>query len=174
MTIWQSMAMISPAQAFYGLGLIILFWLRGPSPTAWVLLADFIALLAIAGAMDMEWLDPSQSKLSMLVVWVVSTAILATMPLKILAALGAVAVAAFIATIRFDVQMGTTSAIVNAVAFIMLAVALYGLGGDSGGRGRLAVDRPLSVGLPPRDMGMGQAGVAQRAGLLSPDRRGLT
>lgn len=174
MTIWQSMALISPAQAAYALGLAVLFYWRGPSITAWVLLADFIAILAIAGAMDMEWLDRKQATLSMLVVWVVSTAILATMPLKILAALGAVAVGAFIAAIRFDVQTSTTSAIVNAVAFIMLAVALYGLGGDSGGGGRLAVDRPLSVGLPPRDIGMGQAGVAQRADLLSPDRRGLT
>lgn len=165
--------MISPAQWAYALGLAGLFAWRGPSLVAWVLLADFLALLAIAGAMDFGLLDRTGANWSMLVVWVATAAAFAMQPGtgRVLAALSVAAITIFIACLYFRVQFATTSAIVNASAFIMLAVAGYGMGGDSGGSRRYS-DRPLSVGLSAGNSGLGAGGMARGADLLSSDSGG--
>ncbi len=171
MTVWQSLALVSPAQWAYAVGLALLFWWRGPSPVAWVLLADFAALLAIAAVMDFQLIDRNGAHWSMLVVWVASVAVLATIPGagRVIAAIGVVWVTFFLIALRFQFQFPATSAIVNAGAFIMLAVALYGLG-STGGSGRGHSDRPLPVGLSVGNHGLAAGGMAQGAAHLSADR----
>lgn len=179
MTIWQSIALISPWQAAYALGLAGLFWWRGPSPIAWILLADFVAILATMAAMDFGWLtrEPGNDSVTrtVLVIWCLSVALLALQsgPGWIMAAIGAVAIPLFAATLVFGVQVATTSAIVNALSFTMLAVAFYGLGGHDGDGGRNRhglADRPLSLGHSAQGAAMAFGGVAQSAAHLSPDR----
>ena len=171
MTVWQSLALVSPAQWAYAVGLAMLFWWRGPSPVAWVLLADFIALLAIAAAMDFQLIDRNGAHWSMLVVWVASVAVLATIPGagRVIAAIGMGVIAFFLIALRFQFQFPATSAIVNAGAFIMLAVAFYGMG-TSGGNGRGNADRPVSLGLSVGNHGLAAGGMAQGAAHLSADR----
>lgn len=168
MTVWQSFALISPAQWAYAFGLAVLFWLRGPSLVAWVLLADFVAILAVAGAMDFRLIEKSDARLFMLVIWAATAAIMVTQPGvgRVIAAISAIMLAIFAACLAFGVQMSATSAIVNAGAFIILAVATYGLGsgGDTGG-GR--ADRPLPVGLQGGNLGIREGGGAIGAALLS-------
>lgn len=173
MTAWQSLQLISPAQWAYALGLAALFWWRGPSLVAWVLLADFAALLAIAGAMDFGLMGKDAARWSMAVAWVASVSILATNPgmARAIAAIGAFSIAIFVICLQFGVQFATTSAIVNASAFLMLAVAGIGMGGDSGA-GRGHSDRPVSVGLQAGNPVMASGGMAHGAVMLSQDRGG--
>lgn len=174
MTVWQSIQLISPAQWAYAIGLAALFWLRGPSLVAWVLLADFLALLAIAAAMDFGALGAAEARWSMLVVWVATAAVMAVSPgvAKVMASVCVLAIAAFLACLLFGVQFGTTSAILNAAAFIILGVALIGMGGAGGGS-RGHSDRPLPVAIQAGNDGLASGGLARRADLLSPDRGGL-
>lgn len=185
MTVWQSLALISPWQAAYALGLAVLFYTRGPSLIAWVLLADFIAILAVMGAMDFGLLvrapGNDQATGAVLVVWCITAAVLVSQPglARVLAGFSFVGISIFAATLYFGVQTGTTSAIVNALALVQLAVAGIGLGGDDGGnRGRYS-DRGNPVSVSGGDYGMvgssaaqGAGGLARRADLLSQDGGG--
>lgn len=172
MTIWQSLALVSPAQWAYAAGLAALFAWRGPSFIAWVLLADFVVILAIAAAMDFGIASERAARISMLIVWIASAAILVTQPgaARVIAAISAGTVLIFSACLLFNVQFGTTSAIVNALAFIMLAVAAHGTGDIGGGR-RGHSDMPLPVGVSVGNHGMAAGGLARRADVLSQDRR---
>jgi hypothetical protein len=167
--------MISPWQAIYAFGLVLLFGLRGPSLVAWVLLADFVAIMAIMGAMDLGLLTRApghdQPTGAVLVVWCLTAAIFVTQPgvAKVLACISALGIAAFAATLLFGVQASTTSAIVNALAFVQLAVAGFGTG-DGGGSYRGRADQPLSVAVSAGSVGMGAGGYARGADLLSQDR----
>jgi hypothetical protein len=177
LSIWQSIAMVSPWQVLYAIGLVILFWWRGVSAAAVVLLIDFAALLAILAAMDFGWLDRDAATSAMMVIWCGSTVSLAILPgaAKIMAILGLFGVAAFIATIAFGVQIGTTSAIVNMIGFVMLAVAIYGLGNGSGfggGGDRGVSGDPVFMAPKAGNQIMGAGGLATRADLLSQDRGG--
>ena len=174
MTIWQSLALISAWQAAYAVGLVALFWVRGSSLIAGILLADFIALLAIAAAMDFAILDKADARWFMLVVWIGTAAFLITQPGagRVMGAISAITAMIFLICLRFDVQIATTSAIVNAIALIQLAVAGIGSGGDDhGNRGRHS-DVGHSLSISVRSSGLGAGGMAQTAALLSQDRRG--
>jgi hypothetical protein len=165
--------MVSPAQWAYAFALAGLFWLKGPTMPAFTLLGAFLALLAIAGAMDFQIIGQSDARLFMLIVWVCVAAALAMQPgsARVMAAVAAIVIAGFTIGMLLHFPFSTTSAIVNAGAFIMLAV--YGVGLGSGGDTRRGhADMPLSVGISARDIDMGERGVAQSAGLLSQDRRG--
>jgi hypothetical protein len=166
--------MISPAQWAYAIGLAGLFWARGPSLVAWVLLADFIALLAIAGAMDFALIEEAGARWSMLVVWVATAAVMAVLPGagKVIAVICAVSIMAFVALFFLGVQTGTTSAILNVASFIILGVAWLGIGGDSGA-GRRFHPVPLPVEVSGGNLGMGEGGVARGARMLSQDRGGV-
>lgn len=178
MTLWQSIGLISPAQWAYAAALAGLFAWRGPSPILWVLVADYVAMLAIFAAMDFGLLarEPGNDEVSwaFLVLWVATVAYLATIPGagRVMALVGFLTIAFFLAALRFQFQFLATSAIVNAGAFIMLAVAAYGMG-NGGGAGRGHSDRPLPLGLSAGDHQLGAGGLAHGAGLLSQDRRGL-
>ena len=178
MTLWQSLQLISPAQWLYAAGLVTLFSWRGPSFTAWVLLADFIALLLIAAAMDFGLLvrEPGndQATAAMVVVWVASAAILVTQPglPRALGAIGAVSILIFAALVYFGVNIATTSAIVNLMGFLQIAVAgiAGGSGNDSGGSGR-SNHVPVSVVVQGRDYSLGQMADAAGYDPISQNRR---
>jgi hypothetical protein len=149
------------------------------------MLADFVALMAIAGAMDLGLLvrngDTDTATPAMMIVWVVSAAVLAfrsdTLS-HILAGLSALAIPAFGLTIVFGVQISTTAAIVNAIAFIQLVVVGFGLGNHGGGYGRGLRDMPGHLAASFQGDYVveiaGQGGMAMDRHLLSADSRGLT
>jgi hypothetical protein len=174
LTAWQSFQMISLAQWAYAIGLAGLFWACGPSLVAWVLLADFIALLAIAGAMDFALIEEGGARWSMLVVWVATAAVMAMLPGagRVIAAICAVAIMAFVALLFLGVQIGTTSAILNLASFIIIGVAGFGIGGDSGA-GRRFHPVPLPLEVSGGNLGVGEGGVAHGARMLSQGGGGL-
>ena len=176
MTLAESLMLISIPQAVYGLGLVLLFGLRGPSLVAWVLLADFVAVLAIMGAMDFGLLvrEPGHDEVtaSVMVVWCVTAAILAPRPGlgRVLAMFNAAGVMVMIFGLFWGVQISTTSAIVNAIALIQLAVAGIGSSGADGGGRRISFGEiPVAVS-QGRDV-MASGGMAKGASVLSQDRR---
>lgn len=177
MTLWQSLASVTPWQAAYAVGLIVLFWTRGASFIAWVLLADFIVLTGIAGAMDFGWLIREQGNDqvlgAMMVVWCVTAVVLAVHPKgsMLLAAFSAAGVVMMLTSLRFGVQISTTSAIVNTLALVQLAVAGIGTGGVDGG-GRRSASGVISVAQPQGYFGAGAGVMASRQNLLSQDRGG--
>jgi hypothetical protein len=109
----------------------------------------------------------------MLVVWVATATAMAMQPGagRVIAAISALAVAAFIALLVLGVQIGATSAIVNVAAFVILGVAWFemGAGGNSGGGRRLNSDPP-PVEVSGGNLGMGVGGMARGARVLSGDR----
>lgn len=184
MTLLQAFGMISLGQMAYAVCLAALFSWRGPSFILWVMLADFVALLVIAGAMDLGLLvrngDADTATPAMMIVWVVSAAVLAFRPdtlAHVLAGLSALAIPVFGLTIVFGVQISTTAAIVNAIAFIQLVAVGVGLGNHGGGAGRGL--RDISAHMAASFQGdyvgeiAGQGGVALDRHLLSADSRGL-
>jgi hypothetical protein len=176
-TIWQSIGLVTPAQWAYGIGLALLFWWRGPSLVAWTLLAGFVATLAIAAAMDFGVLSKSDARMFMLIVWLATAAAMAVQPgpAQIIAAVSVFSIVIFAAGLYFELEFRTTAAIVSVGSFIILAVAIYemGDGGSSGFGRRGPVGGPHPVGLPAGDEDLGERGMAQGAGLLSQDRRGV-
>lgn len=176
MSVWESLAQVNLWQAAYAVGLVALFGLRGTSLVAWVLLADFIVILAIMGAMDFGWLiredGNDQVTTSVLVVWCVTAAIFATQPGLgwVLAVLSAFGIPVFAATLFWGVQVSTTSAIANTVALVQLAVAGFGSSGDDSGDGRRVPSGQVSMEVSGRPGGMVTGGVAQGAALLSANR----
>lgn len=175
--LWDSIAQITLWQVAYAIGLLVMFGLRGPSFIAWVLLADFVALLAILGAMDFGWLiresGNDQVLGAQMVVWCVTAAVLAVHPKgsMLLAVFSVSGVATMVFALRFGVQMSATSAIVNTLAMVQLAVAVIGTGGMDGGHRRDAAG-DISLAPPGGYTGGSAGGMASGANLLSQDRGG--
>lgn len=160
---------MNTAQIVYVIGLAGVFAFRGPNPAAWVLLANLAATLAACLAMDLGRLDRDAATLTMMIIDLASAAALLSMPglPRVVAAFYAITIPAYSLNILFGVQIGTTFAIVNAVAFFQLAVAgLGGSGDDPGHRGRSA-DVADPVLLSGGNHGLDQGAMVLRAEMVS-------
>ena len=166
---------MNDTQIIYALGLALVFALRGPGFVQWVMLANMAATLAACLALDLG-AERGGVTLSIMLADLAAGAVLLPRPglPRVIAAGYAIMVPLYSLTIVFDVQTGTTFAIVNGIGFIQLAVAGIGSGADNGGGHRgglsgLSGDLASSFRIDP----MGKGGMAQDRRLLSGDSRGL-
>lgn len=180
MTLLQSIGMIDVGQTAYAVILTALFAWRGPNFVLWVLLADFFALLAVLGAMDIGILVRDEvtdtATPALMIVWLASAVAFILRPGQLtiaMASLSAAAILVFIVTVGFDVQISTTAAIVNVIAFIQLAVAGFGSGNNGGGNSRGLRDMPDYLASSLRIDPMGERGMAQDRRHVSANSRGL-
>ncbi len=143
-------SLVSPGQWLYLIALALLFWWRGPSFAAWVLLANAVVTLAVLGAMDWGLMGRTEKTLFLMLVDFVSGAVLLTSPglPRVLSIGYAITVPLYSANIIFGVSEGTTFAVVIGIGLLQIVVA--GIGHDDNGRGGLR--RPSGVasalGLP--------------------------
>jgi hypothetical protein len=172
MTFLQSIGMISPTQLAYAAGLVVLFAMHGRGFISYLLLAHFVALLLIAGAMDMGWLvrEPWNDHATawMLVVYCLSFVALVVTPgfSQVLAVFSFLAIPFFALTLCWALPINSTSAIVNVLSLLQLGVAIIGLGDDSGGdRGRRRAADPVEES--PRDYGLAATNSGARVPLVS-------
>lgn len=166
---------MNSVQIIYAAALAAVFATRGPSAAAWGLLANMAATIAACLAMDLGALDRGNATIAIMLIDFATGAALMMRPgvARIIAAGYAVTVPIYSMTVIFGVQTGTTFAIVNAIAFIQLAVVYIGNGSDDLGnrdrRASLADHLASSFRSDP----VGKGGMAQSHGLLSVDSRGV-
>ncbi len=168
-------SLISPGQWAYLIALALLFWWRGPSFAAWVLLANAVATLAVLGAMDWGLLGHTEKTLFLMLIDFASGAVLLTSPglPRVLAVGYGIIILVYPANIIFGVSEGTTFAIVIGIGILQIVVAGIGYGGDGGGGLRRYSDGPHLVALPGRNSGLGAPVVAEVSGGAETDRRGV-
>lgn len=166
---------MNAAQIIYALALALIFAARGPIFPAWVLLANMLATLAACLAMDLGALERDGATLTMMIIDLASGAALMQRPgLSRVVAVGyAATVPLYSLTIVFEVQTDTTFAIVNGIAFIQLAVAGFGSGGNGGGNRRRFCGLPDYLASSFRIDPVGERGMAQDRRHLSANSGGV-
>lgn len=167
---------MNDTQIIYALCLALVFAMRGPGFVQWVLLANMAATLAACLAMDLGAMDRGAVTLSIMLADLAAGAWLLQRPglPRIIAAGYAVMVPLYSLNIVFDVQSGTTFAIVNGIAFIQIAVAGIGSGSNGGGNRRGLRGMPDHLALSARLDPVGQMDVAQDRHGLEGNSRGLS
>ena len=150
------------AQIVYGLWLIALGYCKAPKAAFVPLVCNFIATLAVCGAMDLSWLDrPSATAWMMIIdfttgVWLVSRPGLP----RIVAMFYAVTLPIYAAVLFLALPLVVGFGVINVIAFVQLGVVTIDTvtGGGAGG-GKRSRKRILGYRLAEQN---GTANVAQR------------
>ena len=150
------------AQIIYGLWLIALGYCKAPKAAFVPLVCNFIATLAVCGAMDLSWLDrPSATAWMMIIdfttgVWLVSRPGLP----RIVAMFYAVTLPIYAAVLFLALPLVVGFGVINVIAFVQLGVVTIDTvtGGGAGG-GKRSRKRILGYRLAEQN---GTSSVSQR------------